>query len=167
MPKVNSRFHCTQEIVLPNFCPDPRHPLEKRWHTLDVRRALRCYIKRPASFRKTEALLVSFLPSSMRQKVSSATVGRWLKACFSKAYELRGNPAPGGILPHSTRCAATFAAWATQASIDEICRAATWSSISSFVRRYRLDVDASANASFRRRVLQSVITHTHTHPVRG
>lgn len=45
VPKINSRFHCAQEIVLPNFCPDPRHPLEKPWHTLDIRRALRRYIK--------------------------------------------------------------------------------------------------------------------------
>ncbi|XP_060538353.1 uncharacterized protein LOC132709245 [Pantherophis guttatus] len=65
IPKINTPFHRVQDIVLPNFCPDPRHPSEKRWHTLDVRKALKRYISRTASFRKTEALLVSFLPSSL------------------------------------------------------------------------------------------------------
>lgn len=158
IPKVNTRFHRAQEIVLPNFCPDPRHSSERRWHTLDVRRALKHYLRRTESIRKTEALLVSFLPSSLGQKVSSTTVGRWLKSCISEAYGLRGAPVPEGILPHSTRSAATSAAWATQASVDDICRAATWSSLSSFVRHYRLDLFASADASFGRRVLQSVIS---------
>lgn len=98
MPKVNSKFHRAQEIVLPNFCPDPHHPLEEKWHTLDVHRALRRYIKCTASFRRMEALLVSFLPSSMGQKVSSHTVGRRLKACISKAYLSQGASIPGGIL---------------------------------------------------------------------
>lgn len=29
IPKVNSTFHRSQELVLPNFCPSPRHQLEK------------------------------------------------------------------------------------------------------------------------------------------
>lgn len=158
VPKINSIFHRTQEIVLPNFCPNPRHPLDSRWHTLDVRRALKCYIKRTAPFRKTEAMLVSFLPSSKGKKVSSATIGRWIKACISAAYTSQGIQVPGGIVPHSTRSAATSAAWTTQASIDEICRAASWSSISSFIRHYRLDTFASADASFGRRILQAVMS---------
>ncbi|XP_061471530.1 E3 ubiquitin-protein ligase SMURF2 isoform X1 [Rhineura floridana] len=28
-PKVDSVFHCNQDIVLPSFCPNPTHPLEK------------------------------------------------------------------------------------------------------------------------------------------
>ncbi|XP_034289059.2 uncharacterized protein LOC117674930 [Pantherophis guttatus] len=157
IPKINSIFHRAQEIILPNFCPDPKHPMEKRWHTLDVRRALKYYLSRTAEFRKSEALLVSFLPSTMGQKVSSATIGRWIKLCISAAYKLKGSQVPGGIVPHSTRSAATSVAWAAQASIDEICRAATWSSISSFIRHYRLDTFASADAAFGRRVLQAII----------
>lgn len=37
-PKVNSWF---QELILPNVYLGPRHALEQRWNTLDVRRALR------------------------------------------------------------------------------------------------------------------------------
>ncbi|XP_039174428.1 uncharacterized protein LOC120296645 [Crotalus tigris] len=45
IPKVNTWFHRTQELVLPNFCPNPAHRLERQWHKLDVGRALRYYVK--------------------------------------------------------------------------------------------------------------------------
>ncbi|XP_039196365.1 uncharacterized protein LOC120306720 [Crotalus tigris] len=65
IPKINFLYHRSQEVVLPNFCANPSHDLEKRWHTLDIRRALRRYIKRTSAFHKSEALFVSFQPSSM------------------------------------------------------------------------------------------------------
>lgn len=34
--KMNSTFHHSQDLVLPNFCPDPVHRLEWWWHTLNV-----------------------------------------------------------------------------------------------------------------------------------
>lgn len=46
--------------------------------------------------------------------------------------------------------------WATQVSIEEICRAATWASPSPFIRNYKLNTYASAEAAFGRRVLQRV-----------
>ncbi|XP_013927219.1 PREDICTED: uncharacterized protein LOC106553274 [Thamnophis sirtalis] len=36
IPKVCSCFHRSEELILPNFCPDSSHPLEKKWHTLDA-----------------------------------------------------------------------------------------------------------------------------------
>lgn len=113
MPKVNSLFHQAQELILPAFCPSPRHHREQHWHKLDVRWALCHYIRRTAFFRRTEALLVSFHPASMGLKVS---------ASISSAYELKARALAGKILPHSTR---TIAAWATQAFVLDICRAAT------------------------------------------
>ncbi|XP_034290509.1 uncharacterized protein LOC117675694 [Pantherophis guttatus] len=156
IPKINSTFHRSQEIILPNFCPFPRHRLETVWHKLDVRRALKIYISRTSSFRRSEALFVSFQPQSMGSKVSSTTLGRWLRASISLAYEAQSLPVPRGVTAHSTRSAATSAAWSTQASLEEVCRAATWTSPSPFIRHYRLDVYASAEASFGRRVLQRV-----------
>ncbi|XP_060546579.1 uncharacterized protein LOC132711485 [Pantherophis guttatus] len=156
IPKVNSVFHRAQEVVLPNFCPNPRHPLEQRWHTLDVRRALKVYVSRTATFRRSDALFVSFLPASLGSKISSTTLGRWIRACISAAYEASDLPVPRRITAHSTRSAATSAAWSTRASIEEICRAAAWTLPSPFVRHYRLDTFASADAAFGRRVLQGV-----------
>lgn len=114
VPKVNSLFFRSGELVLLDFCLRPQHRLEVKWHTFDVQRALCRYVKRTAPFRKSEALFVSFLPASMGRKVSSATVSRWLKACIATAYTLKNRPPPGRILPHSTRSASTTAAWATQ-----------------------------------------------------
>lgn len=133
VPKINTPFHRTQELVLPNFCPDPTHPLERQWHRLNVRRALRRHIRHTASFRKSEALFVSFHSSSMGQRVSSVTVGRWIRACIATAYAQSGARLPEWVLAHSTRTVATSAAWSTQASIDEVCRAATWSSLSPII----------------------------------
>ncbi|XP_034265069.1 collagen alpha-1(III) chain-like [Pantherophis guttatus] len=160
LPKVNSPYHRAQELVLPNFCPRPSLPLERAWHSLDVRRALRIYIHRTSDFRRSESLLVSFQPSSMGQKVSSITVGRWIRATIATAYGSQALPVPPRITAHSTRSAATSAAWATQASLEEICRAAAWSSPTPFIRHYRLDQFASADAAFGRRVLQQVLQRT-------
>ncbi|XP_060545540.1 uncharacterized protein LOC132711180, partial [Pantherophis guttatus] len=158
LPKINSSFHRSQEIILPDFCPSPRHRLEDQWHTLDVRRALRRYIARTSLFRKSEALLVSFHPSSLGQKISSRTVACWIKACIALAYSSKDRPVPGNVWAHSTRSAATSAAWSTQASVVDICRAATWTSLTPFVRHYKIDTFASAEASFGRRVLQRVVS---------
>lgn len=162
IPKVNSWFHRSQEIVLPDFCPNPSHSRERQWHKLDVRRALRLYIKRTSAFRKSEALFVSFRPSTMGQKVSSSTIGRWIRACIARAYQSQSLPVPTRITAHSTRSAAVSAAWHTQASVEEICRAATWSSPSAFVRHYRIDRFAAADAAFGRRVLQQVVVSQET-----
>lgn len=37
IPKVNTWFH--RELSMQSFCPNPRHPKERAWHNLDVRRA--------------------------------------------------------------------------------------------------------------------------------
>ncbi|XP_034257215.1 uncharacterized protein LOC117661313 [Pantherophis guttatus] len=156
LPKVNSVYHRSQEVALPNFCPRPSHRLEEQWHKLDVRRALRIYLSRSASFRKTEALFVSFQPTTMGIKVSAPTLGRWIRATIAFSYESQSLAVPNRVTAHSTRSAATSAAWATQASLEEVCKAATWSTPTPFIRHYRLDAYASADAAFGRRVLQRV-----------
>ncbi|XP_039176188.1 uncharacterized protein LOC120297529 [Crotalus tigris] len=161
VPKVNSLYHRSQEIILPDFCPNPSNDIEMQWNKLDVHRALHCYIQRTSSsvcVLKSEALFVSFHPSSLGQKVSSSTIGRWIRACISLAYQTRSLQAPRHITAHSTRGAATSAVWVTQACIEEICRAATWSSPSSFVHHYKMDKYASSTASFGCRVLEHTLT---------
>lgn len=167
LPKVNSTFHRALELVLPDFCPNPSHVRERAWHTLDVRRALRIYLRRTSSLRQTEALLVSFQPSSLGRKVSAATLGRWIRATIACAYDVRSLPVPPRITAHSTRSAATSVAWATQASLEEVCRAAAWASPTPFIRHYRLDRFASAEAAFGRRVLQQVHRATSPEPRAG
>lgn len=45
-PKVASPLHLGLEINLPSFCPHPTHPQERKWHMLDVRRALKFFLQR-------------------------------------------------------------------------------------------------------------------------
>lgn len=156
VPKINSHFDWTQEVILPNFCTRSAHTLEHKWHTLDVHRALKIYISWTAPSRRSEALFVSFQPTSLGSKVSSATIGCWTRGCIARAYEVHAVPPPRHITAHSTRSAGTTAAWATQASLKEICQAATWTTPLPFIKHYQLDVFASAEASFSRRVFQQV-----------
>ncbi|XP_015675314.1 heparan sulfate 2-O-sulfotransferase 1 [Protobothrops mucrosquamatus] len=55
IPKVNSTFHRNQDIVLPDFCPNPSCAQERQWHSLDVRRALSYYISRTADLQRAIA----------------------------------------------------------------------------------------------------------------
>lgn len=162
LPKVNTLYHCEQELVLPDFCPDPRHLQEAQWHAFDVLRALCRYIHRTHHFRKSEALFVSFHSATMGRKVSSSTIGRRLKACISRAYTIQNRPVPGRILPHSTRSASTTAACATCAIVSDICKAAMWTSLNTFIRQYKVHSFASVEALFRF-VLQSVCSASVTH----
>ncbi|XP_061473466.1 uncharacterized protein LOC133380355 [Rhineura floridana] len=156
-PKVLSTFHCQQELVLPSFCPNPVHPLEKAWHSLDVRRALKVYISKTKPIQKTDNLFVSFHPTSLGNKVSTSTLARWIKACISLAYASLRLPHPTGVVAHSTRAAATSAAFSRNAPLAEICRAATWSTPNTFIKHYKIDSYASSEAAFGRRVLQHIL----------
>ncbi|XP_060541740.1 histone acetyltransferase KAT2B isoform X2 [Pantherophis guttatus] len=153
----NSVFHRSQELILPNFCPRPSYPRERRWHSLDVTRVLGIYLKRTTPFRCSESLFVSFLPVSQGGKVSSSTIGRWIRQTIASAYDLLALPRPSRLTAHSTCSAAMMAAWVTQAPLFEICRAATWTLPVLFIRHYKLDQFASVEATFGRRILQRVV----------
>lgn len=58
-PKVATKFHTDLEIILPSFYPRPTHPRERKWHRLDVRRALKFYLACTQDIRNTDFL---FLP---------------------------------------------------------------------------------------------------------
>ncbi|XP_032066318.1 uncharacterized protein LOC116503799 [Thamnophis elegans] len=93
---------------------------------------------RPASLLSHQVQLAPGGRSGCTQ-VSSSTIGRWLKTCISLVYEHQGRSARPRLTAHSTQSTATTVAWATQASIEEICKAVTWAMPSLFVRHYKLD----------------------------
>lgn len=53
LPKINTLFHREQETFIHSFCPHPHHPKERKWDSLDVRKAIRFYTEQTKSFRKT------------------------------------------------------------------------------------------------------------------
>lgn len=72
-------------------------------------------------------------------------------------YESAGRSLSGGILAHLVRSAATFAAFDRVASLSEISHAATWSSLHTFLKHYKVDVESLAEALLGCRVLQKVV----------
>lgn len=96
---------------------------------LCIARVIQEYIQRTANLRLQEdQLLISF--QKPHQKVTSQTVGRWLKKTMSSA----------GIeevfTAHSTRHAATSKAKRVGVNIETIKRAATWSPASQTFARF-------------------------------
>lgn len=142
---------------MPSFCQNPKHPKEKEWHTLDVRRALRFYTERVKDFRKSEALFIFTQGRNISLRVSSVTLSKWIRECIQQAYTLAGVHIPSGIQSHSVRGAATSAVFEGVVSLPEICRAATWSNEHTFLKHYKVDKWSSAAASFGRKVLQKVV----------
>ncbi|CAJ0946475.1 unnamed protein product [Ranitomeya imitator] len=157
LPKVVSTFHLNEDIVLPSFCPAPTHPLERSLNKLDVVRAVRIYLDRTSSFRKTDSFFV--IPDGTRrgQPASKATIARWIRMAILEAYWVKNRVPPPGIKAHSTR--AVGASWAVhhRASALQLCKAATWSSIHTFAKFYKVHTYASADASLGRRILQAAV----------
>ncbi|XP_068126053.1 uncharacterized protein [Hyperolius riggenbachi] len=157
LPKVVSKFHRSQELFIPSFCDNPANDKERTLHCLDVRRCLLQYLERTKSWRKTEAMFVIFSGNARGSKASKPTLARWIKQAITEAYQIQGRQLSFPVKAHSTRAVSTSWAERAGASIEQICRAATWSSQNTFVKHYRLNVLANSDLSFGRKVLQAVV----------
>lgn len=124
---------------------------------MDVRRSLKAFLIRTETLKKTDSSFINFSTPNLEYKMSSAAIGSVIRSCIKKAYRVSRLEVLKGITAHSTRSAATSVALSKGASVEEICRAATWSSLSTFVRHYKLDKLDSADALFSCRVLQHAI----------
>ena len=157
LPKVVSTFHINQPLVLPTLFPKPSSPIEHLLHSLDVRRALAYYTLRTKDFRQSPKLFLCFYGCHKGAPASSQTLSRWLVSTISIAYETAGKTPPVGVKGHSTRAMATSTALLRGVDLSDICRAATWSRVSTFIKHYRLDLRAKREASFGRAVLTSLL----------
>ncbi|XP_073426169.1 uncharacterized protein [Dendrobates tinctorius] len=156
-PKVASTRNLNQEVVLPSFCDNPRNEKERRLHSLDVRHAVIEYLEATNSWRIDPNLFVLFGGRNKGKKASKASIARWITSVISDAYQAEGASPPDSLKAHSTR--AVSASWAERAgaSVDQICRVATWASLNTFCKHYKLDVLAGQQTAFGRKVLQAVI----------
>lgn len=157
LPKVVSAFHRNEEVVLPSFCSSPSSAGERVFHTLDVRRTLIEYLHRSSQWRKSRSLFVQFAGPQKGSKASKNSIARWIKQAIQLAYSKANMQVPKQLKAHSTRAVSTSWAEFQSASVDQICKAATWSSQSTFFRHYRLDLSDSSSLSFGRKVLQTVV----------
>ncbi len=101
-------------------------------------RALRVYIERSDSYRKSEQLFFGFGNRAKGGPVTKQGISRWLVDAITLAYSSVGFQCPIIVRAHSTRGISSSWAWSSGVSISEICEAAGWVSPSTFVRFYNL-----------------------------
>uniref|UniRef100_A0A803JK98 Reverse transcriptase domain-containing protein n=1 Tax=Xenopus tropicalis TaxID=8364 RepID=A0A803JK98_XENTR len=158
LPKVVSPFHINTEISLPSFCNKPSNEKEAKLHRLDVVRALKTYVSRTKSFRRSDTLFV--LPSGPRKGLpaTKTTLARWIKEAIRRSYLARRRTPPLRLRAHSTR--ELGASWAHRhmASADQVCKAATWASLHTFTKFYQFNTYLSAEAALGRKILQAAVS---------
>ncbi|KAF7250063.1 Protein P [Varanus komodoensis] len=157
LPKVATSFHMQQEIVLPAFFPVPLNPIERSLHMLDVRRCLAFYRSRTESFRHSNRLFVKYSERDRGSPVTSQRLSKWIVNTIVLAYQLAKLDLPSTPTGHSTRAVAASSAFASGVPIEDVCKAAIWSTPCAFAKHYRLDVRARQDCSFGRAVLSSVL----------
>ena len=135
-----------EPVVLTSFHPPPFLTREdKRLNRLCPVRALRAYCDKTVNSRSTSQLFV-VLNARKRKAASRPTLSRWLVDAIRLAYTRAGAEVPEALKAHSTRGVSTSWAMSKGVTIEEICEAANWSSPSTFVTFYHLDVAPSALA---------------------
>ena len=157
LPKVVSEFHLNQPLSLPTLFPQPSSDVERMLHTLDVRRALAFYVSRTKDLRASNRLFVCHSGCKRGLPAARSTLSRWIVSTISLAYELHHKPPPLGLHAHSTRAVASSTALLRGVDVPDICRAATWSTPSTFITHYRLDLRAKKETTFGRAVLTSLL----------
>lgn len=158
LPKVLSSFHLSQPTVLPVYFLSLSDVREHALHTLDVRCALSFYLARTSVFCQNPYLFVTYGSPSPGQRVSSQHLAGWIKGTISLSYELACKPLPRVVQAHATRAIVTLTAFLHGVLLHEVCAAATWSSPSTFVSHYALDVRAHCDAAFGHSVLAAVFS---------
>lgn len=156
-PKVASAFHWTQEVILPSFCQNPSNQGEEAFATLAIRRCVLHYLDITKSFRKAPNLFVLFGGIHKGKSASKNSIGRWIRMAITEAYASQNQVNPPNLKAHSTCSIATFWPGNAGASIEQICQAAIWSSDSTFVKHYRIDLVSAPGLTFGRKVLQAVV----------
>ena len=120
-------------------------------------RAIKVYLASTASFRKADALFVVSEGPRRGLAASKSTIAKWIRQTIVQAYSIKGRAPPFPVRAHSTRAVSVSWAFRHQASVIQVCKAATWSSVHTFSKFYKLDVEASADASFGRKVLSAAV----------
>ncbi|KAL0152541.1 hypothetical protein M9458_052264, partial [Cirrhinus mrigala] len=118
--------------------------------------ALRIYVDRIRSFRRSEQLFVCFGGQQKGNAVSKQRLAHWVVDAISLEYESQGEPCPLGVRAHSTRSVASSYALAH--------RAAGWATPNTFARFYNLRVETASS-----RVLRPVGVglQRHSHGIRA
>ncbi len=101
------------------------------------------YVDRSNIWRKSSQLRVCFGAGRRGLATSKQRISHWVRHAISLAYEVHGLPSPLSLRAHSTRGVASSQALFRGVPLEDICVAAGWSSLHTFVRFYNLDLDTA------------------------
>ena len=132
--------HLLKDVFVPKFTADRK---------LDPVRAVRIYLRRVEDVRgSVESLFVTF-GAGAKKSPTSQTIAKWI----GQTIALTSDCSPQGARAHSTRSTSTSKALWAGVSLDNILKAADWSSDSTFARHY-LQALREEEGAFGRAVLQ-------------
>ncbi|MCG7878355.1 MAG: site-specific integrase [Candidatus Thiodiazotropha taylori] len=102
-------------------------------------RAVKLYLKRTKSIRGTRTRL--FIPTKGNHDINKSTISSWVKFTIKKAYKSISNRNMPLLKPRAHELRALSASWAyfNFIPLDEVIKAAVWSSSSTFAKFYLRD----------------------------
>ncbi len=103
-------------------------------------RTLRTYVDRTAQWRGSDQLFMCFGGKSKGFAVTKQQMSYWIVEAISLAYEAHGLTSHLGLRAHYTRAVASSQAFLKGSSMEDVCAVAGWSSPSTFIKFYSLDV---------------------------
>ncbi len=144
VPEVLSKSFRSQMVVLQAFSPSPLSEGDGLRLLCPVR-ALKMFVDRSSQWRQLLSLqlLVCFGAGRKGLAVSKHTISHRVRDAISLDYEVRSLPSPLDIRAHSTRGVASSTAFFREVPLEDICMAAGWSSLHTFVRFYNIDVNTA------------------------
>ncbi len=144
VPKVLSTSFRSQVVTLHSFHSPPFASGEdERLCMLRPVLALKIYVDCSKLWRKSPQLLVCFGAGRRGLATSKHRISFWVKDAISLAYKVRGLPSPLSVWAHSTRGVASSQALFRGVLLEDICVAAGWSSLHTFIRFYNLDLESA------------------------
>ena len=106
-------------------------------------RCLKNYLERTKSFRgNIEALFITYKEGQIKP-ASKDTIARWIVSTIKRAYETKDLPFPEDSRAHDTRKLSVSWALFNGATLEEILKAAHWTSENTFTSFYLKDVSSN------------------------
>ena len=120
------------------FYPSPVNHIERQMALNCPVRALTYYKKHTSLLRKSSCLFVCCSRRARGKQASKRIIAGWMAKVITDAYRSMGRPLPKAN-PHTLR--KVSASWKefTGASVSQIVKAGTWTSLQTFATFYRLD----------------------------
>jgi hypothetical protein len=155
LPKTLTDVALNTDIEIEAFLPKPVNKLERLMARNCPVRALTIYLHRTAKVRKSTSLFVCCSAHAYGKQASKRVLSGWLASVITRAYTSLGREIPRAN-PHTIRAVSSSWKEFAGASVSQIVKAGTWSSLQTFATFYRLDF-ASVAAHVASDMMHSVL----------